>query len=197
MGATEFPQRFVPNYALHSSVQPLGMRTGALRAPSSNAIAFVIHSFIDELAHAAGKDPSSSGWICSIRLPRPAGSGGRGFGAPGVNAERMKGVLQAGGREIRLGQEDAAQGHRHGRGVSISAIRDISPKWPKSRSSPPIKVKVNKVWVAADVGSQIVNPSAADNIVPGRHHRRHERVDEPEDHGGKGRVVQTNYHQHG
>jgi len=24
MGVTEFPQRFIPNYALHSSVQPLG-----------------------------------------------------------------------------------------------------------------------------------------------------------------------------
>ena len=24
MGPTEFPQRFVPNYALHASVQPLG-----------------------------------------------------------------------------------------------------------------------------------------------------------------------------
>src|SRR6185437_5602433 len=57
MGATEFPQRFIPNYALKSSVQPLVIRTGSLRAPSSNAFAFVIQSFIDEAAHAAGKDP--------------------------------------------------------------------------------------------------------------------------------------------
>ncbi len=57
MGPTEFPQRFIPNYKLDASVQQLAIRTGALRAPSSNAFAFVIQSFIDELAHAAGKDP--------------------------------------------------------------------------------------------------------------------------------------------
>src|SRR6204780_3112314 len=97
MGPTEFPQRFIPNYHLQASVQLLGIRTGSLRAPSSNAFGFVIQSFIDELAHAAGKDPVEFRLALLDSAPPPAppppGAPG-GFGAPGMNAERMKGVLQ-------------------------------------------------------------------------------------------------------
>src|SRR5260370_11142098 len=117
MGPTEFPQRFISNYALHASVQPLGIRTGALRAPSSNAFAFVIQSFIDELAHAAGKDPVafrlellSNAAPVPAAPPPPQGRGRAGFAPPGMNADRMKGAVQLAAEKSNWGKRNLPKG---------------------------------------------------------------------------------------
>ena len=202
MGPTEFPQRFIPNYALHASVQPLGIRTGALRAPSSNAFAFVIHSFIDELAHAAGKDPVAFRMdILNAGTPMPpppappAGGGRGGFAPPGMNADRMKGVLQLVAEKSNWGKRTLPKGTAMGVAFHFSH-QGYFAEVAEVRVDPANKVRINKIWVAADVGSQIINPGAADNIVQGGIIDGLSELMSQEITVDKGRVVQTNYDKH-
>jgi len=157
LGETEFPQRFIPNYALDASVMPLGVPTGFLRAPTSNGVAFVIQSFLDELAHAAGKDP------VQFRLDLlAAGEAGQ----SGVNAERMRGVLEL----VAEKSGWAGRKRERGRGMGVAfhfSHRGHFAEVVQARVSRQGAVTVEKVWVAGDIGSEVINPSNAENQVQG------------------------------
>jgi isoquinoline 1-oxidoreductase beta subunit len=200
MGPTEFPQHFVPNYALHSSVQQLGIRTGALRAPSSNAFAFVIQSFIDELAHAANKDPLQFRMdLLNAGAPpeaAPAGGGGRGgFQAAGLDPERMKGVLQLVAEKSNWGKRQLPKGT--GAGIAFHfSHRGYFAEVAEVKVDASNKIRVNKVWVAGDIGSQIINPGAAENLSQGAVIDGMSELMDQEITVVKGRVKQENYDEH-
>jgi isoquinoline 1-oxidoreductase beta subunit len=53
----DFPAKLVPHYRLEWHAVQSGMTRGSWRAPAHTANAFVVQSFVDEIAHASGQDP--------------------------------------------------------------------------------------------------------------------------------------------
>ncbi|MEM8498025.1 MAG: molybdopterin cofactor-binding domain-containing protein [Pseudomonadota bacterium] len=53
----DFPRRRVENVRLEYFHNAIGLPRGSWRAPAHTANAFVVQSFIDEIAHASGQDP--------------------------------------------------------------------------------------------------------------------------------------------
>lgn len=55
--ADDFPKRIIENFRLEYFHNPIGLPRGSWRAPAHTANAFVIQSFLDEIAHETGQDP--------------------------------------------------------------------------------------------------------------------------------------------
>jgi isoquinoline 1-oxidoreductase beta subunit len=156
MSGAEFPARFVRNCSVDSSVMPLGVPTGRLRAPASNGIAFAIESFLDEMAHEAGKDPLQ--FRLDILSNIPSGTG--------ADPARIQGVLEL------VAEKSAWRTARPPRGTGMGLAfyfshRGYFAEVVQATVSRAGKLKIDKVWVAADIGPTIINASNAENQVQG------------------------------
>lgn len=153
---TEFPAGFVPNFSMGASMMPLGVPTGALRAPGSNALAFVYQCFIDELAEAAGADP------VQFRLDLLDGQGED----QGLDPSRMRAVLESVAERSGWGTTTLPRGT--GMGVAFHySHRGYFAEVIQATVSRDGDVTVDQVWAVGDIGSQIINPLNAINNTQG------------------------------
>ena len=156
LGPGVFPAGLVDNVRVEQTALPWQNRCAAWRAPGSNVFAFVVQSFLDELAHAAGRDPLEV-LLEVIGEPRQ-------MPRRGMHTGRAAGVVKLAAQEAGWGRE-LPDGH--GMGVAfyyshsghIAEVAEVSVNDEK-------QVNVHKVTVAADVGP-IVNLSGAENQMQG------------------------------
>jgi len=155
--ANRFPAGAVDNYLAELVVLDSDVTTGAFRAPRSNFIAGAEQSFLDEVAHAAGKDPIDFRLELFDRaLNNPVGEDND------YDPARYAGTLRL-VRE-KSGWDQAKPGVY--RGISayychnsyVAQVLDIA----MGDAGP----QVQKVWCAIDCGI-VINPDAARNQVEG------------------------------
>jgi isoquinoline 1-oxidoreductase beta subunit len=167
MDAAEFPAQLVPHLEYGQSVMELGVPTGPLRAPRSNALGFVFQSFIDELAHTAGQDPVAFR-LTLLGEPRVlVNSSGRPDPLRDFNTARMRDVL------IKVAELSGwADRHqlpaRSGKGVAFYFSHlGYFAEVVQASVAPSGDIKLDHVWIVGDVGSQIINPSGAEQQTQG------------------------------
>jgi isoquinoline 1-oxidoreductase beta subunit len=153
--ANQFPGLNLPNYQLSHTLLPIKTPTGPWRAPRSCSVAWVIQSFLHEMAVAAGRDHRD--FLLEV-MGEPRLLDG------GLNTGRAADV-------IKLACEKAGWGRKlpagHGLGLAFhfshsghfAEVAEVSVDANK-------RIKLHRMVVAGDIGP-IVNMSGANNQCEG------------------------------
>lgn len=187
LSGDEFPGRWVPNCLIEQTPIRSGLPMGPWRAPGSNVFAWVIQSFIDELAHAAGQDP------LAFRLALLGSQDEMAGKDQPYSVARMKGVLQDVAEKAGWGKKKLPRGQ--GQGIAFHfSHRGYIAEVAEVTVSPEGRLKVDRVVVSSDIGSQIVNLSGAENQVQGSVIDGLSTLMYQELGVEQGRIVQSNFH---
>jgi len=182
---TDFPAAHVPHFRLSYTSVSSAIPRGQWRAIASSANVFVVESFLDELADAAGIDP------VRFRLEMLRDPGAIARGAQAGVSERLARVIET--VADRSGWNDPPAAGRH-RGIAASYangafVAHVAEVGVDSAGA----MRVVRVTSAVDTGT-VVNPSGAraqveGSVIMGLSACLHERVTVTD-----GTVDQTNFH---
>jgi CO/xanthine dehydrogenase Mo-binding subunit len=128
----------IPNLLMRTVIQDVGIRTGYWRSVSNANNAWAIESFIDELARAANTDPLALRLALLDKLPR------------------QRAVLQ------RVAHDAGYVAPPPGQAVGIASMEcyDSYVAVAAAVTGGPDKVKLERLWIAADCGI-VVHPDQA------------------------------------
>ena len=155
----EFPALNIDHYRAAVSLIDTNTPTGSWRAPGSNATGWAVQSFIDELAHAAGRDPVEH-LIEMMGEPRWFEEGSTGS----LNTGRAVDVIKLAAEQSGWGKALPAG---HGMGIAfhfshaghVAEVAEVSVDANN-------KVTVHRVTAAVDIGP-VINMSGAIKQVQG------------------------------
>jgi isoquinoline 1-oxidoreductase beta subunit len=161
-----FPSGLVDNLAFTQSMMPTVLPTGWLRAPESNALSYAFQSFMDEVAEAGGTDLPGL-MLATLGERRVVGAPAEG-GRPGPTFDtgRARDVIE----KVVAVSDWKTRPKAKGRGKGFAfyfSHQGYFAEVVDASVSKAGEVQVHHVWVAGDVGSQIINPMHAENQVRG------------------------------
>jgi isoquinoline 1-oxidoreductase beta subunit len=160
----EFPAGLVENLLIGQSNIETIIPTGPMRAPFSNAVAYASQSFLDEVALAGGRDlPALMLDLLAENRDLPAARPNQRNFNTGRARGTIEKVLAMSGWMFRhrdkrpgVGKGFAFYYSHQGYFAEVVEVRVTDGR-----------IEVSRVWVAGDIGSQIINPSNALNQVRG------------------------------
>lgn len=191
--APNFPAGLIPHYRLEYTNAPSNLPRTILRAPGSNALAFVVESFLDELAVASGRDP------LEYRLALLGEDRDLPYSDdwPTISTGRMKRVLSTAAAAADWGDHfgPARRAGRRGRGIASYFTFGSYVAWVAEVTVDP---ESGEYWIDRAVGAidcgLAVNPAGVRAQMEGGaqdaiHALRHGEIT-----WEGGAVVQSNFH---
>ncbi len=156
MSAGGFPFIAIPGSEVKSSKLPAGIPTGFWRAPGDNGNVWATQCFVDELAHAAGRDPLAFTRDLLAAVPPAAG---RGFDSAKMTTVLDRAAAKAGWGEARPRGEGQGFAITHTNNAYVAIVADVGV----SRDG---DLAIKKLTAVVDAGT-IINLSAAENQLQG------------------------------